>query len=488
MSFPSVAALSLLTQVAPAPYVDRFARVLGSKLGPEYVTTIQGQADIGYFYSWADLLVECRLRDAHLHGVLQRRELRVAGAAWELRAPQGSGERGEEIARFCAARLREMEADGAWGRSFGGMVADLMGAIYQGRAGHELVWREEPRDGGSSWWLPHTAEEIAARRFAMATDWRLHVWDAAGTGESATSSINVGTPFGNFPGVCVDEVNALAPGKLVVWTPRVTGGNPNREGVGEVTVWPAVFKRMGVREYVAYIAWAARGLRKGTYRVEDIADGKPGASTDHEARLIEALVNWSAQTAAIIPDTCTAEVETVAGNGEAQEKFIAWCNGEISKAVLGSTLGTDAGDRGARSLGEVHERGEGTLAKSDALSLAEALRAMLLRPLVVHNFGRGAPVPEIVFDVASAKDTAALSEVFERMARLNVGIDEKDARDALGIPDPKPGAKLLTPLTGPNGGRGAAPPRGPVAAPAEPVAPPDAPSPQAPDEAPQTAP
>ena len=152
MSHPSLTALSLLQQVAPAPYVDRFARVLGSRLGPEYVTSVQAQADLGYFYSWADLLTECRLRDAHLHGVLQRRELRVAGAAWEMRAKEGSGQLGAEVANFCAERLREMEPDGAYGRSFSGMVADLMGAVYHGRAGHELVWREEARDGAIADW------------------------------------------------------------------------------------------------------------------------------------------------------------------------------------------------------------------------------------------------------------------------------------------------------------------------------------------------
>lgn len=469
MSYPSVAALSLLQQVAPAPYVDRFARVLGSRLGPEYVTSVQAQADLGYFYSWADLLTECRLRDAHLHGVLQRRELRVAGAAWEMRAKEGSGQLGAEVANFCAERLREMEPDGAYGRSFSGMVADLMGAVYHGRAGHELVWREEARDGGGSWWLPRTAEEIAPRRFAMATDWRLHVWDAAGTGESATSGINVGTPFANFPGVCVGEVNALAPGKIVTFTPRVTGGNPNREGVGQVTVWPAVFKRMGVREYVAFIAWAARGLRKGTYRVESTEE-KPGASVDHETKLIEALVNWSAQTAAIIPDTCTAEVETVSGEGMPQNKFIEWCNSEESKAVLGSTLGTDAGQRGARSLGEVHERGEGTLAKADAQMLAESLRHMLLRPLVLHNFGPRAPVPEIVFDVEGPDARAETAKMMVELARGGVDIAQRDVRNLVAVPDPKPGDKLLVPVAGPRGGMG---PRDPAAATAEPEAPAD---------------
>ena len=485
MSAPVLPTLSLLAPISPAPYVDRFARVLGSKLGPEYVTQAQAMADQGYFWQWADLLTECRLRDPHLHGILQRRELRVAGAPYELRAPVGTGKQGEDIARWCDARLREMESDGSFGRSFATMLADLMGATYHGRAGHELVWSMESRDGGGAWMLPRTAQWIMPRRFAMATDWRLHLWDSSGTGESAVTAVNLGSPFGQFPGVCIADVNALAPGKYVVHAPRVTGEAPTREGVGYVTTWPAVFKRMGVREYVAFIAWAARGLRKGTFNVETTNGETDGASRDNEAKLIEAAVNWSAQSAAIIPSTCTLEVETVTGEGTPQARFIEWCNGEMSKGVLGSTLGTDSGTRGARSLGEVHERGEETLAKADAKALSETLRCMLLRPLVEWNFGRFAPVPEIAFDVASAKDTAALAAMYAEAVRLGIGIDEKDARNALGIPDPLPGAKLLAPVAGPRGGLGSVPRQSPAVAPGAPEESPDAATPQAPVVAPQ---
>lgn len=465
MSAPLLQSLSLLAPLSPAPYVDRFARVLGSRLGPEYVTSAQAMADQGYFWQWADLLTECRLRDPHLHGVLARRELRVAGAAWEMRAPSGSGAAGEEVARWCDARLREMEADGSFGRSFSTMLADLMGGVYHGRAGHEVLWRVEPRDGGGEWWVPRTAEWIMPRRFAMATDWRLHLWDSSGTGESATEATNLGSPFGTFPGVCIADVNAIAPGKYVVHCPRVTGEAPTREGVGYVTTWPAVFKRMGVREFVAFIAWAARGLRKGTYNVESTAGESDGASRDNEAKLIEAAVNWSAQSAAIIPSTCSLEVETVAGEGKPQQQFIEWCNGEVSKAVLGSTLGTDAGQRGARSLGEVHERGEETLAIADARALSETLRAMLLRPMVEWSFGRDAPVPEIAFDVAGTKDTAAAADLIEKAARNGIEVSQEDARNLLGLPDPRPGAKLVIPVTGPNGGRIATTPQRPAEAP-----------------------
>ena len=494
MSYPIIPALSLVGQIAPAPYVDRYARVLGAALGPDAVTTAQAMAGLGYLWTYADLLEECRGRDSHLQGILQRRELRVAGASWEMRAAPESGELGAEIARFCDARLREMESDGSFGRSFATMVADMQGAVYHGRSGHEMLWRVEGRDLGGEWWMPRTAEWIHPRRFAMATDWALHIWDSSGTGESALTNVNTRSPFGNFPGVSVAAVNAIAPGKLVAHAPRITGSIPTREGIGYVTVWPACFKRMGVREFVAFIAWAARGLKKGTFdAAETPGGGGGGASRDNEAKLYEAAVNWSAQNAAILPSTCKLEVETVEGHGEAQQRFIDWCNSEMSKAVLGSTLGTDAGQRGARSLGEVHERGEEALALNDARTISETLRSMLLRPLVRMNFGDRAAVPSIVFDVGGAADLTALSERMERFVRLGGKITQEDARNLLAFPDPKEGdTDLLTITSGPRGGSiGSAPPGAApnaVKAPAVPAVAPPAPSPPEDAAAPAEAP
>ena len=85
------------------------------------------------------------------------------------------------------------------------------------------------------------------------------------------------------------------------------------------------------------------------------------------------------------------------------------CNAEMSKAILGGTLGSDAGTRGARSLGEVHERNELMIARADAAISASTLRRDLLRPMVEFNFGPSAPVPSFAFAVDPAADLDKLS-------------------------------------------------------------------------------
>ena len=46
------------------------------------------------------------------------------------------------------------------------------------------------------------------------------------------------------------------------------------------------------------------------------------------------------------------------GSGELYEKFSTFCNNEISKAVNGNTLTTEAGDKGTQALGTVQKDGE----------------------------------------------------------------------------------------------------------------------------------
>jgi len=439
----SATTLSLLVQTAPAPYYDRFSRVLGSNLGPDYVTQVLGLADQGYLWTLADLLEECRGRDPHLHGDLQRREMRVSGASWEMRPPEGSGAIGKEIAAWCADRLAEIVPESDNGRSFAGVIADLMGAIYHGRAGHELVWRVEPRDGGGEWWSPRAAEWIHPRRFAYATNWSLHIWDASGTGEDAISPVNVDSPFGAFPGVNVRAINRLVPGKFLVHTPRVMGTYPTREGVGRTCAWYTTFKRLGVREYVAFIAWAARGIRLGKFKRGEHGQSD-GATTNDELMLREVLANMSAQNAGAYPDTCDVDIKTVPGEGRAQADFIGMCNAELSKAVHGSTLGTEVGSGGGnRALGEVHERNEESNAKNDAMQLADTVRLGLLGPMVARSWGPKAPVPKMFFDVVGGEDLDKLARRMKAWSEMGGPIGEKSGANALSIPNLEPGEPLL---------------------------------------------
>jgi phage gp29-like protein len=433
--------------LAPAPYNDRFARVLGSALTPAQVTSILSMADLGYLWQIADLLDECRERDGHLHSQLQSRELRVAGAEWELRPPVGSGARGAEIARWCTARLLEIEADDALQRSFPDALVSLMTAVYQARAGLEVTWRSEGRR-----MVPASLHFIHPRRFAFTTDWRLHLWDASGTATTYASpeNTNANGPFGQFPGL---PLAAFPAGKFVVHQPVVRGVYPTREGLGRLLVWWSTFKRFDIRDLLAYAQWAGRGLRVGTYSTGKGKMGEYVSTPDDQQVLLEALDAMSSTVSVAIADTTKLDVISAPTNNDVHDRLASLCNAEMSKAIVGGTLGSEVtAGGGNRALGEVHERGELVIARSDAQQLAATLRRDLLRPMVEMSFGVGRLAPSIVFATDPAGDLDGLAKRMKIFADMGGRLGQRSSANALQLPEIEDdeetfGGKAQTPST-----------------------------------------
>ena len=442
---PDELVAAMVRHAARAPYNDRFQTTWGSSLTPQGVTTVLQNADAGFLFLLADLLDECRERDGHLQAELQKRELRVAGADWEIMPPEGSGARGETIAKWVSARLREIESRSDLARSFPEAIADLQGAVYQGRTGLEVEWEGD----AFGWMVPRSLYFLHPRRFTYATDWTLHLWDASGTSPGVFEPVNTEDPFGIYPGL---PLRAFPPGKFIVHRPRVRGVYPTREGLGRLLVWWSTFKRFAVRDFLAFAEWAGRGLRLGTFATGRGPLGEFKASPEDKAILEEVLNAMSSASPAVFADTTRPEIKDAPQNNDVHDRLVSLCNAEISKATVGGTLGSDSGARGARSLGEVHERNELMIAKADAASINATLVRDLIRPMVSMNFGPDAPVPWIRFVVEPSEDTNALAERLERAVRIGVKVGQRDARNMLGFPDPAADDEPIAPTSGPNGG------------------------------------
>lgn len=427
---------TMTASLAAAPFNDRFARVLGSALTPQQVTASLSQAELGYMWQQADLLDEVRERDGHLHAELQKRELRVAGAPWELAPPEGSGKIGVRIAQFCTARLNEIEATGDLDRSFPDAITNLLGAIYQGRAGLETTWRAEGR-----WMVPDALTWIHPRRFAYTTDWRLHLWDASGTAPTSNAPSQGDGPFGQYPGIALDRFPA---GKFIVHRPVIRGVYPTREGLGRLICWWSTFKRFDVRDLLAYAEWAGRGLRIGTYATGKGPLGDQPASDEDTAVLLEAMDAMSSAVSVVLADTTKADLVDAPTNNDVHDRLAQLCNDEISKAIVGGTLGSSVSKSGgSRSQGEVHERGELMIAKGDALSLASTIKRCLLAPMARMNFGEGAAVPGIVFATDPTGDLDALATRMQIWRGMGGKLGQRSAGNALQMPEIEDDEELL---------------------------------------------
>jgi phage gp29-like protein len=435
--------------IAPAPYNDRIQRRIGNNLTPQVVTPILSQAELGYLWCQADLLDEIRDTDLHLQGVLYKREQRIAGAEWTLEAPEGSGDEGAAIAKFCTEALKGIEARHDLERSFCDALADLQGAVYQGRAVEEVTWRQDGR-----WWLPDTLSFVHPRRLAYALDWRLHLWDSSGTGASALEPSSVGGPFGVFPGIPLDR---FPPGKFLVHRPRIKGMYPTREGLGRVLVWYALFKRWSLRDWLAFLAWAGRGFRIGKYNAG--ADPNVPRATPEDVTALEiALEAFSSATQVVIPDTTDIDIKAVAGQlGEAHDRLATFCDAQMSKAVEGGTLGTDAGDKGARSLGDVHQDEGLMIARGDARSIGATVRRDLVRPMVQMNFGPRAPVPSMLIAVDPKEDLKELAERGKTYVSSGGTLGQRSWRAKLNLPAPEADEEVIRMAPAPGAAPGVPP-------------------------------
>lgn len=425
----------------PSP-MDRIQRRLGAGLTPQSITSTQRAADEGRMALWADLLDEVRQGDPHLHGDLQKRELSVSGADYELRLPPNAMKRaGANALRLCQDAIDAIEVPaGSLGVSFRGAAQTLLNATYHGRSAVELVYG---RDGRYT--VPVAAYPIHPRRLSWSNDldWKLYLYD------ETTDD----TRFSRFPGVPFDDRAMFPAGKILLHTPRIFGTYPTREGLGRALVWYSAFKRWSVRDWLAFAEWAGRGLRIGKYATgrDPQKDGR--ANDDDKDALEDALVAMSSTVATVIPDVTDLQVIEAKDN-RVHEDLVKLCNGEMSKAILGGTLTSDPGDRGARSLGEVHLRAMVQLLKSDAENLADTLRRDLFAPLVRMNLGDRAPVPYIAFNVEPPEDAKSRAERLKMYMDHGLSIPADWVRDMESIPSPTPGQEVI-------GGKPAAPPTAP---------------------------
>ena len=429
-------------ETTPSP-MDRVQRRLGAGLTPQAITVTQRAADEGRMALWADLLDEVRQGDPHLHGDLQKRELSVAGADYELRLPTGATKRaGATALKLCQDAIEAIAPPaGSLAVSFRGAMQNLLTANWHGRAAVEMVYS---RDGRYT--IPTEAYPIHARRLSWSNDldWRLYLYDET-TGD---------TRFSRFPGVPFSDRALFPSGKILLHTPRVFGTYPTREGLGRALVWYSAFKRWTVRDWLAFAEWAGRGLRVGKYATGRDPKNDARANDEDKAALEDALIAMSSTVATVIPDVTDLEV-IPPHSTEVHADLVKLCNGEMSKAILGGTLTSDPGDRGARSLGEVHLRAMTQLLKSDAENLADTLRRDFFGPLVRMNLGDRAPVPHMVINVEPPEDAKSRAERLKLYMEHGLSVGAEWVRDMEGIPSPQPGEEVI-------GGR-------PVAAPAQPA-------------------
>lgn len=132
----------------------------------------------------------------------------------------------------------------------------------------------------------------------------------------------------------------------------------------------AIYKRGGFGDWSQWIELFGMPQRIGKYNTYDPASKR---------LLEEAMERAGSAPYMVIPQDAQVELhESNSGNGISFSQFRQACNEEMLIAMLGQTLTTISGERGARSLGEVHQEVELAKNKADMRYLQRSLNRHIL--------------------------------------------------------------------------------------------------------------
>lgn len=129
-------------------------------------------------------------------------------------------------------------------------------------------------------------------------------------------------------------------------------GNPRQIGSLAVPAFWVILKRNNVADWAELGEIFGRPIREGTYDAWDTAA---------RDKLIEDIYNMGGAGVIIHPDGTKInllQAANISGGSDLYDRLHTVCNGEISKAVNGNTLTTEAGDKGTQALGTVQQEGE----------------------------------------------------------------------------------------------------------------------------------
>ncbi|MBN2752604.1 MAG: DUF935 family protein, partial [Rhodospirillaceae bacterium] len=292
-------------------------------------------------------------RDAHAFAVLNKRKNAVIARDWEVKP---GGKRHEDKK---AAELAKRFLDGEWGFNFDATCKALLSATLMGFAVAELIWGVTPE----GFILPVTVKPRRQERFRFSLDGepRLITAEHMADGE------------------------ALPPRKFLVHRFGDAEDDPYGLGLGHQLFWPVLFKRQGVAFWMVFADKFGSPTVKGEYDLTMLdAD---------QVKLLNTLSNLAQDNAVIVPKGTVLDYLEAARSGTVTyPDLVRYMDEQISEAVLGETLTTNAGEKGARSLGEVHNDVRTELTDGDADLLSGGpLNGQLLAWITEINYPNAAP-------------------------------------------------------------------------------------------------
>jgi len=389
------------------------------KLNPVKMANILKRADLGDTQAMYEMFSGLE-EDPHIHSVLSRRKLAVTGRTLQITPSVDETAEGEtdDPNRERAVDAADLCTELLWGdalnRGIDGWqqaLLDIADGIGRGFSLVQVVWEYD------------TARQLN-------TPVALSHWPQSScylgpqAGEDLPADYIRVAPEGN-----TSQLIDLEYGAFIRHIHKVRSDIIARAALLRIVSWWYLLKHFSARDWAVFIERYGMPLRLGKY----------SRTADDEERgvLREAVIGLGKDGGAILPDDTAIEfVEAKLSGSIPHDRFANYCDEQISKAILGQTMTTDAPDRGARSLGEVQQVQQNLIANDDALRIAESIRRDLLAPIVRFNLGERYPVPRCAFVSEEETDTHQLAQRDQILAKMGLPIGVNYLYDMYQIPPP----------------------------------------------------
>ncbi|MAM10143.1 MAG: hypothetical protein CML23_06705 [Rhizobiaceae bacterium] len=322
-------------------------------------------------------------RDPHAHAVLSKMKLEVVSREWAV-FPASERRADKKIAEAVEQQLKAI--------NFDRLTRGLLGAILKGFAVAEIVWIND-----EGLWKAGAVKVKKQRRFRFSVEGELRMLTRSSTMDG----------------------EAVPDRKFIVHRHSIDDDDddPYGVGIGSVLFWPAWFKRQVLAHWL-------RGTEKHATPTT-LAQYSGGFDQAKQDQLLDALRRMAGDTGLAVPDTVNVSLLEAksAGGGDVFETLSRYLDELMSEAVLGETLSTNSGERGARSLGEIHNEVRIAIAKAAADLVCETVRDTLVRWFVEANWP-GTAIPEVWRDFSEAED---LNDKVERDKKIyEMGYEPED--------------------------------------------------------------
>ena len=374
-----------------------------SGLTPGRLAVLLREAETGDARSYLELAEGMEEKNLHYLAVLGTRKRQVSQLDVRV-VPADDGAEAEKDAEL----VREWVEN----ESLEDELVDILDAIGKGFSVTEIMWDMSERQ-----WMPKRLE------------WRDPRWFEFDQVDGRTLHLRG----------LENRLEPLAPFKFVAHVFRAKSGLPIRGGFARMVGWWFLFANYAVKDWVQFVETYGQPTRIGKY--------PPNSDPADRAVLLRALTNLGADAAAMIPESMLIELVQGGLGGRGAETvhqaLLSYIDALISKAVLGQTLTTEAGERGARSLGEVHDEVRRDIERSDAFALSQTLTRDVAVPIVVLNHGERRRYPRIVIGRVETLDLARGADALAKIVPLGFRPKRSDVFSMFGWEPPEEGDDVL---------------------------------------------